>query len=393
MPAIVVVTFNRLNSLQRLLRSLERSHYPNDAVQLVISVDFGDSEEGSRLREFVNEYQWPHGPKRSIQHHQNLGLRKHVLSCGDLSQEYGRIIVLEDDLSVARHFFQFAVRGLDHAAKDERVAGISLYSHAGNLGNGLPFTPLYDGFDNYFLQIASSWGQAWDSGQWSAFRQWYDSLPDDDLDSIPSDAMIPDHIRGWPKSSWLKYFIWYLQKADKYFLYPRVSYSTNHSDPGMHCGTKTSRWQVPLASAMSEPSLSTTEQSLSLYDAFFEVKPETLRKVSTELVGHDFDVDLWGQKPKRVLRKPLTLTSRRASNPIKSFPLELKPFEENFSTIAKDDEDAYFHLVQQNDRGPSPTISVADPVVLQYLFGHLPIRQVFRNAFRYIAPRLFPGRR
>lgn len=37
--AIVAVTYNRTDSLKRLLRSLERAHYGNEKPTLIISID------------------------------------------------------------------------------------------------------------------------------------------------------------------------------------------------------------------------------------------------------------------------------------------------------------------------------------------------------------------
>lgn len=85
-PAIVVVAFNRFSPVRRLLFSLEKAVYSATPVPLVISVDFSDSQEAAQLKSFLENYNWPHGQKRLIFHKENLGLKKHVLSCGDLSQ-------------------------------------------------------------------------------------------------------------------------------------------------------------------------------------------------------------------------------------------------------------------------------------------------------------------
>ena len=42
--AIVAVTYNRMDSLQRLLTSLEQAHYTEE-VFLIISIDKSDSDE------------------------------------------------------------------------------------------------------------------------------------------------------------------------------------------------------------------------------------------------------------------------------------------------------------------------------------------------------------
>src|SRR6188768_3670403 len=91
-PAIVVSAYNREQSLLRLLSSLEQGEYPNSRVTLVISIDKGDNKDVIQAAE---AFKWRHGEKRIIQHQQHLGLREHILSCGDLTKEYGNIILFE----------------------------------------------------------------------------------------------------------------------------------------------------------------------------------------------------------------------------------------------------------------------------------------------------------
>ena len=94
-PAIVVVTYNRPDSLMRLLGSLTKARYPV-GVPLIISIDGGDNRE-KQVVKIAEEFPWPHGKKEVICHEKNLGLRKHILSCGDLTERYDSVIVLEDD--------------------------------------------------------------------------------------------------------------------------------------------------------------------------------------------------------------------------------------------------------------------------------------------------------
>ena len=50
---IVVVAYNRVNSLRRLLTSISRAEYPAEPVELIISIDKGENEDVIRFaREF-----------------------------------------------------------------------------------------------------------------------------------------------------------------------------------------------------------------------------------------------------------------------------------------------------------------------------------------------------
>ena len=88
--AIVVVGYNRLSSTQRLVASLINAKYPDKDVPLVFSIDASGNQE---LYDWVNNVEWPHGPKYVIIHKDRLGLRKHIYFCGDLTEYFKAVII------------------------------------------------------------------------------------------------------------------------------------------------------------------------------------------------------------------------------------------------------------------------------------------------------------
>ena len=102
--AIVVIAFNRVNSLDRLLKSLNRLIVEREQkITLYISIDRdkNDSKENKEVVECARNFKWKFGEKVVNFRNENMGLRKHILSCGDLTRKYENIIVLEDDLVVS----------------------------------------------------------------------------------------------------------------------------------------------------------------------------------------------------------------------------------------------------------------------------------------------------
>ncbi len=396
-PAIIVIGFNRPNSLQRLLSSLEQADYSIPStdsysdVCLVISVDHCDSNAGDEVRKLAEDFHWSHGEKRLIFHDQNLGLRKHVLSCGDLSREYGAVIVLEDDLSVGSAFYRYATEALGFTDTNDAIGGVSLYNHRTNFLNRLPFTPIHDGYDNYYLQIAQSWGQAWTKSQWNGFRSWYDELASqpEAMETIPPTAPIPKSVANWPKSSWLKYCIWYLAETNKYFLYPHVAHSTNHSDSGTHMEKVSTVWQVPLAFGERPFSFSSLDQSLSRYDSFFEIAPENLKKIAPHLAEYDFDVDLFGTKTCDQLQRPYVLTSKVTTSPILEFGLTKKPFEANFQEVAENSADTTFSLAKREHVSAESRINLNHFRFIDYFYGFVPLKTIGLNLARYFMQKKF----
>jgi len=157
-PAIFIPAFSRPHALDRLLQSLETAKYPDEQVELVISLDgqfHPDVEVVAERFKLV----FSHGNVTIIKRTDNIGLRNHILWCGDQTEKYGAIIVLEDDLIVSKLFYMYATAAVRYFCDDERIAGISLYSQRFNENANLPFEPLNVMRENYFMQIASSSGQ------------------------------------------------------------------------------------------------------------------------------------------------------------------------------------------------------------------------------------------
>lgn len=289
-PAIVVICYNRPHSLERLLASIEKAKYPaNEQVTLVISVD--NSGEAATAN-VAKEYNWTHGEKVVIERKERMGLKAHVLACGDLTEEYGSIIVLEDDLYVSPSFYEYSVKALDFTENDEQIGGVSLYNHLFNVHARRSFVAIDDGYDNWYFQFASSWGQAYTKGQWSAFKEWMKKHDNTDI----AKPAVPANVSGWSAKSWLKYYIAYVIDTDKYFLYPRISYTTNYGDVGSHAVKADCDLQVPLAGCSDSirTNFSRVCESRAVYDAYFENK--FLTGVDNEVL-----VDLYGSKPVKEL--------------------------------------------------------------------------------------------
>lgn len=339
-PTLIVIGYNRPKSLTRLLGSLERAHYPEGGVRLVISLDnSGDPEPGY----VADAFDWPHGEKRVIRRETRMGLRQHVLACGDLTEEYGDVIVLEDDLFVSPYFYDYAHRALTAYENDPRVAGISLYSQQFNQTAALPFMPIDNGdSDVYFLQLAASWGQAWSRERWREFRAW---LAEHGTDLTKVEG-IPQDIRNWPESSWLKLHNAYLITHDLYFAYPYLSLSTNFGDPGQHFSNASSRFQVPIQQQARQYRFGRFDDALAVYDAYCELHPDSLKRMNPRLAHYDFVVNLYGAKR---CGNALQLT-RTASRGDLNFSLAMKPME---LSVAHDIEGEGIGLVRQPDTSAS----------------------------------------
>lgn len=224
--AIVVVCYNRPTATKRLLDSLNAANYPHNNVPLIISVDCSGNEEMYAL---ARSFEWKHGPKYSVIHTQRLGLKKHIYECGDYTEQFKGVIILEDDLFVAEDFYNYTVSAVDAYYNDNKVAGIALYADTMNGYVGLPLYYWYDGSDAFMMQSAITSGECFTDKMWKPFREWYNK--NEDID--PEPYYMPRTIKNWHRA-WSKYFNIYLVEKDLYFVHPYFSTTTNCGEAGEH---------------------------------------------------------------------------------------------------------------------------------------------------------------
>lgn len=318
--AIVVVGYDRPHSLSRLLGSLNRVAFDGQRIPLIISLDRSGDEMVTAVAE---AFSWSHGDKIVRTFPQRLGLKQHVLACGDLTRDFEHLIVLEDDLYVSQNLYRFAVQAIDFYRDDDRIAGIALYNHLWNVACDRPFMPLDDRFDAYFMQFACSWGQIWSRDKWSRFRDWYRKHGND----FQPGPAIPPNVVQWSDHSWLKYHIRYCIETGRFFVYPRVGLSTNFSDKGQHNAGQENGYQIPLQEAYSKqyhfPRL---DGSRAVYDAFFE---SMALGDALGIAPEELCVDLYGIKRNRANARYWLTLEPAACKVLKTFDLAFRPHESN----------------------------------------------------------------
>lgn len=331
--ALVVIGYNRVSSIARLLKFLKQAEYCGDDVTLIISIDNSGNDE---VEMYAKNFTWPYGEKKVRTFPERQGLRKHILQCGDLVKDYRAIAVFEDDIVPAPGFYAYMKSAVDFYESNDNIAGISLYTHLWNVNVNLPFQPSYSGYDTYFMQFAQSWGQVWMKKQWSDFAEWYQA----NNEPIKPQDNIPPFVTSWPETSWLKYHIKYCIEKNKYFVYPYQSLTTCFSDVGEHCLEKDTHIQVPMLYAVRDDFKFASFGNDSVrYDAFFE-RVWNKEAVIDDFFVKDICVSLYGNKPipcDSQERYYLT-TSILPYEIRKSYGLELRPFEENavFGIAGKD---------------------------------------------------------
>lgn len=322
-PAIVVASYNRPMALERLLRSIGKADYSGyNNIPLVISIDGGGDPQCAAIAE---QFPWERGEKRVITHPQNLGLKQHILSCGDLTQQYGAIIMLEEDTFVSPYFYDYSVQTTSYYQADENIAGVSLYIYRFHeYANIAHFMPIHNGYDTFFMQVPSSCGQTWTAHQWSRFCSWYQTHAEQQtFDGLP------DSVQQWShQTSWKVFFYAYMVACDKYFVYPYVGFSVNMGDIGQHMDIQMNVCQNLLAieSPISYNYLPFSFDTV-VYDAYMELLPAYFWRHGFHK-GENFCVNIYGSKINNV-QEPYMLSLLPCSTPIETFGTDLIPVESN----------------------------------------------------------------
>lgn len=242
---IVVFGFNRPNALKNTISSLLRNKEAKESA-LFVYVDgprIGKEGEKEKVEE-VKEYVKSISGFKSLHYtfaEKNKGLADSIIGgVSEMINQYGKVIVLEDDLVLASNFLAFMNEGLKRYEHEEKVFSVCGYSNRVKVPIDYPY-------DTYFCTRSSSWG-------WATWRDRWASVDWElkDFSSYASEAkafnrwggsdcwkMLNDWHNGKNKSWAIRFcFSQFLQ--DKLSLFPIVSKVNNEGFDGN--GTNCKRW-------------------------------------------------------------------------------------------------------------------------------------------------------
>ena len=239
---VALFTYNRPEHTRRVLSSLEQCSQL-EACRIYIFCDAArtpahqSAVEASRsvVRDFA-----PRIGAQVIERDKNLGLARSIVEgVTSLIREYGRIIVLEDDLILSPDFLDYMLQGLDRFQDNKQVYQISGYIFP------ISPTPLKDTF---FLPLITTWGWATWERAWQVFDwnppQALERIADEqtrkrfDLDdSYPYADMLKQRLAG-QNDSWGILWWYAVFNADGLVLYPKKSLVRNEGfdGTGTHSG-------------------------------------------------------------------------------------------------------------------------------------------------------------
>lgn len=160
---ILLFVYNRLTHTQRCVEALLRNPLASESKLFVYSDGAKDASQQETVNEVRNYIHSISGFKNIIviERNENWGLARNIID-GVTTQinQYGRVIVLEDDLVVAPHFLKFMNDALEAYKNEPQVGHIQ----------GCDFTQDPTLPDTFLIKWTGSWGWAtWDRA-WKHFN-------------------------------------------------------------------------------------------------------------------------------------------------------------------------------------------------------------------------------
>lgn len=288
---IALFVYNRPDHTKRTIEALKQNEQAAES-DLIIFSDAPRKPETVAAVQQVRDYIRTIGGFKSvsiIERSENFGLANSIIDgVTKLCNEYGRIIVLEDDLVTSPYFLQFMNDSLNLYEYDAKV--VSIHGYMFPVKQMLP--------EIFFLRGANSWGWATWSRAWSLFepdgakllgelRRRKLAYQFDLKGSYPYIQMLKDQIAA-KNDSWAIRWRASVFLVDGLTLFPGRSLVRNigHDSSGVHCGDS-DKFDIELAKErINVPRIPLEEDSgalAALISYYRALQPSFMGRVSRRL--------------------------------------------------------------------------------------------------------------
>lgn len=238
---IALFVFNRPLHTARTLEALQANEFAEQSDLFIFCDASRHEDEAESVQMVRTQVRGVTGFKTVtiVERDENFGLSKSIVeTVSILCEEFGKVIVLEDDLETSPDFLRYMNQGLNLYESDERVASIHGYSY-----------PIQDADipESYFLRGADCWGWGTWARAWRCFesdgKKLLVRLQEERLESrfnyegcAPYVRMLKNRVQN-KNQSWA--ILWHASAflENMLTLYPRQSLVSNFGfdDTGVHC--------------------------------------------------------------------------------------------------------------------------------------------------------------
>lgn len=124
---VILFVFNRPLHMARTVAALQANELAEETPLFIYCDGARNEKEAERVRQVREQAKTVTGFKSVtvVERERNYGLAGSIIDgVGRLCEQYGRVIVVEDDLITSPDFLRYMNQGLDLYADEERVASI-----------------------------------------------------------------------------------------------------------------------------------------------------------------------------------------------------------------------------------------------------------------------------
>ena len=159
---ILLFTYNRPLHTQKTLEALKKNPLCEKSDLFIFSDGAKNEEDAERVNEVRNVIRYTAGFKSLdiTENRTNKGLAQNIIEgVTQMVEQYGKVIVLEDDLITAPYFLSFMNKALVRFEKTEKIGHIHAFCY-----------PLPDLPDTFLIKWTGSWGWATWQRAWNRFN-------------------------------------------------------------------------------------------------------------------------------------------------------------------------------------------------------------------------------
>ena len=238
---IVLFVYNRLWHTRQTVEALQKNELAKDSELFIYSDAPKDKEAEKQVKDVRNYIKTINGFKKItiIEREKNYGLAKNIIyGVTEIINEYGKIIVLEDDLVTSPYFLKFMNDALDFYKHEDKVWHISGWNYPID-SNGLG--------DVFLWRLMNCWGWATWANRWKYYEKDVDKL----VTSFTKKDIKKFNLDGvenfWGQvlankegkiDTWAIFWYATIFKHNGLCLNPSKTFVKNigHDGSGMHCG-------------------------------------------------------------------------------------------------------------------------------------------------------------
>ena len=260
---IIVLTYNRWQSLLKLLNSLNDLKFDGDRVSMEIWIDRSAGPNGLPDQSTVvcaRSFRWKHGDVRVHVQKRHVGIYGQWIDTWKPVQASQRsknetdelVLILEDDLTVSPFAYRWLKAAHRFYSNRTDLAGFTLQSEGLIVAsNGAPFNPNRQKTGpSYMYALLGSWGFSPNPDVWRRFQDWYHRVSKDRNFKPYVNGLIMTRWykdferRGTSNSMWTMWFIYFCEQNRLYTVYNNISLlmnsttkgclAINRREPGLH---------------------------------------------------------------------------------------------------------------------------------------------------------------